>query len=112
MNPTNHDIYLWLHKIIFVKQASKWWCRMVFSHEENSKIVKFKSSPNDRMLDLSKFEVFADDKLKVAKITELLGKIENIVGKGENAGYQHFLLYSQCFQKPSSLRSLKVGIVW
>ena len=22
---------------------------------------------------------------------------ENIVGKGENAGYQHFLLFSQCF---------------
>ena len=26
---------------------------------------------------------------------------ENIVGKGENAGYQHFLLFPQCFQKPS-----------
>ena len=24
--------------------------------------------------------------------------VENIVGKGENAGYQHFLLYPQCFQ--------------
>ena len=23
---------------------------------------------------------------------------ENIVGKGENAGYQHFLLFPQCFQ--------------
>ena len=23
---------------------------------------------------------------------------ENIVGKGENAGYQHFLLFQQCFQ--------------
>ena len=22
---------------------------------------------------------------------------ENIVGKGENAGYQHFLLFQQCF---------------
>ena len=28
-----------------------------------------------------------------------LGKkpFENIVGKGENAGHQHFLLFSQCF---------------
>ena len=25
--------------------------------------------------------------------------VENIVGKGENAGYQHFLLFPQCFQK-------------
>ena len=24
---------------------------------------------------------------------------ENIVGKGENAGNQHFLLFQQCFQK-------------
>ena len=37
---------------------------------------------------------------------------ENTVGKGENAGYQHLLLFLQCFQKSSSLRSLKVGIVW
>ena len=25
--------------------------------------------------------------------------VENIVRKGENAGYQHFLLFPQCFQK-------------
>ena len=25
--------------------------------------------------------------------------VENIVGKGENAGYQHFLFFPQCFQK-------------
>ena len=28
-------------------------------------------------------------------------RIENIVVKGENAGYQHFLLFPQCFQKAS-----------
>ena len=27
---------------------------------------------------------------------------ENIVGKGENAGYQHFLLFPQSFQEASS----------
>ena len=27
---------------------------------------------------------------------------ENVVGKGENAGYQHFLLFPQCFPKASS----------
>ena len=26
-------------------------------------------------------------------------RAENIVGKGENAGYQHFLLFPQCFQR-------------
>ena len=25
-------------------------------------------------------------------------QVEKIVGKGENAGYQHFLLFPQCFQ--------------
>ena len=25
--------------------------------------------------------------------------VQNIVGKGENAGYQHFLLFPQCFLK-------------
>ena len=40
-----------------------------------------------------------------------MGRIENIVGKGENAGYRHFLLFPQCFHKASSSGSLKVGIV-
>ena len=31
---------------------------------------------------------------------------ENIVGKGENAGSQHFLLFPQCFQKPLLLQNL------
>ena len=31
---------------------------------------------------------------------------------GENAAYQHFLLFSQCFQKTSLLGSLKVWIVF
>ena len=37
--------------------------------------------------------------------------IENIVGKGENAGYQHFLLFQQYFLKASFWGSLKVRIV-
>ena len=39
-------------------------------------------------------------------------RVEDIVGKGENAGYQHFLLFPQIFQKASSAVSLNVGIVW
>ena len=42
----------------------------------------------------------------------ILRRVENIVGKGENAGYQHFLLFPQCFQKLSLSGLLKVGIVW
>ena len=42
----------------------------------------------------------------------VLDKTENIVGKEENAGYQHFLLFPQCFQKAFSSGSLKVGIAY
>ena len=39
-------------------------------------------------------------------------RVENIVGNGENAGYQHFLRFPQCFQKDSSTGLLKLKIVW
>ena len=38
-------------------------------------------------------------------------RLENNVGKGENAGNQHFLLFPQCFQKCSFLWLPKVNIV-
>ena len=40
------------------------------------------------------------------------GSGENIVGKGENAGYQHFLLFLQCFQNASYTGYLNVMYVW
>ena len=70
----------------------------------------FNALPDDKILDLTKLKAFANDKLNIAKMTVFLyDRVENIVGKGENAGYQHFLLFSQCFPKPSSLN---VGVVW
>ena len=45
-------------------------------------------------------------------LISLFDRVENIVGKGENAGYQHFLLFPECFQKTSLLGLLKVGIKW
>ena len=38
-------------------------------------------------------------------------RVENIVGKGENAGYQHFLLFPQCFQKVFANGASKAIIV-
>ena len=38
-------------------------------------------------------------------------RVEKIVVKGENAGYQHFLLFQQYFEK-ASLHLLQQGIVW
>ena len=64
-------------------------------------------------LDWTKMKAFADDNINVIKNLKLLrGRVENILGKGENAGYQHFLLFPKCFQKPSSSGELKLGIVW
>ena len=34
--------------------------------------------------------------------------VENIVRKGENAGYQHFLHFPQCFQKDFFLRDCMI----
>ena len=81
----------------------------------------FNPFPNGKILGLSKFKAFADDRIDVSKqLIFGLGRVENIVGNGENAGYWHFgenagywhFLLSQCFQKASSSRSLKVVIVW
>ena len=63
--------------------------------------------PNDKILDLAKLKELADDKInEIQKKFFWLGKIQNIVEKGENAGYQHFLLFPQSFQKLSFSRSL------
>ena len=62
---------------------------------------------------MTKLKAFGDDKLKVP-IMEIstFDRVENTEGKGENAGYQHFLLFPLCFPKASALGSLKVRIVW
>ena len=70
-------------------------------------------SSNNIFLDRTKFKAFGDDILNVDEIMNYnLDRVGNIVGKGENAGNQHFLLFPQCFQKASFSRALKVGIVW
>ena len=62
---------------------------------------------------MSKVKASADNKFVV---TEQMGfvfeRVENIVGKEENAGYQHFLLFLKCFQKAPYPGLFKVGIVW
>ena len=44
------------------------------------------------------------------KVNFGLVRVENIVGKGENAGYQHFLLFPQCYQKASFSMSIKLEL--
>ena len=62
------------------------------------------SLPNNKILDLSKLKAYADDKILVNVIEKLkpdFRRVESIVGKRENVGYQHFLLFLLCFQKAS-----------
>ena len=73
----------------------------------------FNSVPNNKILDLSKLRAFADNKIRLARMMVFVfDRIENIMEKGENAGYQYFLLFPQCFQKVFNSRSLKVGTLW
>ena len=77
--------------------------------------MPFNSLPNDKILDWSKLNAFADNKIKVPILKMMIfvfDRVENIVGKGENACYQHYLLFPQCFQRAFYPGSLKVGIVW
>ena len=71
--------------------------------------------PNYKILDFSNLKAFADDNLYVAlnlMMIYVLDRVENIAGKGENASYQHFLLFPQHFQMLSFSRLLNVVIVW
>ena len=45
-------------------------------------------------------------------IISVFNRVENIVGIGENSGYQHFLLFPQCFEKASFPGTSKGVIVW
>ena len=62
---------------------------------------------DNKILDWSKLKEVADDKFIEAQTLKLVfRRVENIVGKGENAGYQHFLLFPQYFQKSLSYHTM------
>ena len=100
------SLYLHIFDIISLFAAELEECKISISG-------KGLTLPNDKILDYSKFKALADDKIIVTqKLKFGLGRVENIVGKGENAVYHHFLLFQQCFRKLSFPEVLKVGIVW
>ena len=58
------------------------------------------SLPNDKILDSSKLREFANYNFKFDENGRKFSKrVENTVGKGEIARFQHFLLFPQFFQK-------------
>ena len=66
--------------------------------------TKFQTSPKH-------LKAFADEKLNmIKKLKFVVGWVENIEGKEENACFQHFLLFPQYFLKASFSGSLKSGL--
>ena len=89
------------------------WFLWIHNYVITGLVKFFNSLPNNNISDRSKLKAFADDKIDVIeKLKFVFGRVENSVGKGENAGYQHFLLFPQCFLIAFFSGSLKVRIVW
>ena len=62
-------------------------------------IITVKPFPKQQVLDSSNIKVFADDNFNVVENGKKLSKqVENIVGKGEIACYEQFLLFPKCFR--------------
>ena len=60
----------------------------------------FNSLPDDKILDWSRLKAFADNNINVTeKFIFILGRVENNVKKGENAGYQHFPPFPTMFSE-------------
>ena len=58
------------------------------------------SNPKGQILDTSKLKEFTDNNFNLNENGRNFSKrVENTVGKGEIAHYEHFLLFPQCFQK-------------
>ena len=54
-----------------------------------------------------------DDKIKAAQSMEFVfEKGIKHCGRNKNAGYRHFLLFPECFNKFFSLELLKLGNEW
>ena len=84
-------------------------------------VFEMEGSQNDALfLMLSKttnFRLFqskrADDNFKVVENGRKLSyRVKNVVGKGEIACYEQFLLFPQCFQETGTADTYKPGLVW
>ena len=79
------------------------WTKLKFCHlvmARNLALCCINSWPNDNLLDWSNLKAFAENKINMAqKLKFVSGQIGNIVGKGENTGFQQFLLVPQCLLK-------------
>ena len=71
------------------------------------------SLPNGRFLDWFKLKAFADVKTNMTEKQKFFFRwVENIVGKGENACYQHFFPFLAVFSKAFFFKVVKSRILW
>ena len=76
----------------------------VFFPTGSSKFINYWSTissyPNDKILDWSTLKAFADSQIIVSeKLKFVLGRVENIVGKGEKCWFLSFSPFSTMFTK-------------
>ena len=77
--------------------------KVQFCGQIAGKISSVNCLTNDKISDLSKFKAFADDKINVTqKFKFELGRVENIVGKEENAGISIFPFSHNVFKSCAS----------
>ena len=61
-------------------------------------VLSLNPLPHDKILDWSKFKALADDKINATQnLKFVLEKVKNILEKGENVVYQHFLFFQKVF---------------
>ena len=73
-------------------------------------IILFNSLPNDKFLDLSKFNAFADNKLNTNMTEKLkfsLGRLENILEKRRKCRLSAFSPFPNMFSKASFPKGVK-----
>ena len=90
----------WLCQFVFIDAHSWVWSFSSRLFRLTHVVVLFNCLTNDKILDWSKLKAFADDKINVTeKIKFILGRVENIVENGENAGNQHFSFSHNVFTR-------------
>ena len=77
---------MFLNTFIMVDKTGSCGKGLLFTSQQNSTFVKIKNICRRQIKRNSKDDM-------------RLWRVENIVGKGENAGLKDFLLFSQCFIK-------------
>ena len=74
-------------------------------------LYMFKSLQNNKNVDLSKLKALAEDIFHVTQKVNLdIYRVENIPGKGQNATYQHLLLFLQCGKWPICHAGKKINL--